>query len=590
MENEIEEIKSKVDIVDFLGNFISLKKAGKNFKAPCPFHQEKTPSFIVSPERQIWHCFGACQEGGDVIKFLMKWENITFIEALRELAEKVGVKLKKITFEDKALKKKERIIALNTLSADFFEYVLNKTRFGQKARDYLRSRQISPRTAKKFQLGYAPQSWDSLLHFLLKKKYDRSEVYEAGLAVRGEKGSFYDRFRGRLVFPIRDARGNVIGFSGRALDNDNQGAKYINTPETPLYRKRETLYGIHLAREAIKKEKNVFFVEGEFDVISPYQAGFENFVAIKGSAVTREQLTLIKRYTDRITFALDADEAGIEAIKRGIEEARDSDLEIVVVSFAFAKDPDEAVRSDPVKFKKAVNKPLPIYDFLIEIFLKKYPSTDPYNKKKLGEELAPHVGKINNPIIRSHYIKKLASILDVSESSIEDLIRRIKNKKKKFEIIKTKKTTLNSLPREIVIQKYVLSLIFQSGQTSRMGDEVFKIIDPLDFSIVSYQKISRFFLKEQKADTGKFDLKSFSQKLPSELRPVFDETYLFASNELGFEGENIEKLSLEIKKNALKRKIGEILSAEGKDSDEAKEKLTLLGKALNEVEKTMIKL
>ncbi|MFA6533509.1 MAG: DNA primase, partial [Patescibacteria group bacterium] len=300
MENQIEEIKQKIDIVEFIGGFITLKKAGRNFKAVCPFHQEKSPSFVISPERGIWHCFGACGEGGDVIKFLMKWENITFIEALKELAKKTGVKLtlNKISFEDKIWQKKERFIGMNLLASEFFHYILNKTDFGKKASSYLKTRLLNQSIIDKFELGYSPSSWDSLKLFLKKKKYEEEEMFENGLVIKSERGSYYDRFRGRLMFPLKDSRGNVLGFSGRILSGGNEKeAKYVNTPETPIYHKRECLFGINLALEEIKKQKNVYIVEGELDMITPFQHGYSNFVAVKGTALTIEQLKLLKRYT-----------------------------------------------------------------------------------------------------------------------------------------------------------------------------------------------------------------------------------------------------------------------------------------------------
>jgi len=411
MDNPVEEIKKRLDIIEYIGSFISLKKAGRNFKAICPFHSEKTPSFVISPERQIWHCFGACGEGGDVIKFLMKWENITFIEALRELAQKTGITLKKISFEDKVWKKRERYFNMNLFAVEFFEYLLNKTKFGEKGMAYLKNRDIKPATIKKFQLGYAPSSWDSLRLFLKKKKFEEKEVYENGLLVKSERGSYYDRFRGRLMFPIKDSRDYVIGFSGRSLDEKDKQAKYINTPETPIYHKRETLFGINLAKETIKKEKNVYIVEGEFDVISPYQNGFINFVAVKGTALTNEQLMLLKRYTDKITLALDADIAGEESTRRGIEEAEKLDLEVRIVKLPIGKDPDEAVRTDLQAFKKAISRPIPIYDFLIKVAQKKYSEDTSFDKKKIGEEVIPFIERITNPIVRSHYVKKISSIL-----------------------------------------------------------------------------------------------------------------------------------------------------------------------------------
>src|SRR3989338_5418285 len=475
MESVIEEIKKKIDIVALINSFIPLKRTGRNYKSLCPFHQERTPSFVVSSDRQIWHCFGACQEGGDVIKFLMKWENITFIEALRELAEKSGVKLRKVDFEDKLWQKKERFIGINTLAAEFFEYILDKTQFGEKAREYLKHRSLDAKISKKFQLGYAPLSWDSLFNFLKKKKYDRNEIFESGLLVKGESGNYYDRFRGRLMFPIKEARCNVIGFSGRILEESAKEAKYINTPETFLYHKRETLYGINLAKESVKKENNIYLVEGEFDVILPHKLGIENIAAIKGSALTREQLMFLKRFTNKITLAFDSDTAGEEAMRKGIEEAESLDFDVFIVTFDFAKDPDEAVHKDPIKFKKVIKNSVPFYDFIIDLSQRKYSAHDAYGKKQIAEEVAVFIEKIKNPIVQSHYVKKIAAILDVSEASIEALMRSMKKKRSQRFNVPVQKKTVSEMIREVIIQKYILSIIFQSENPYQRAEDIFKV-------------------------------------------------------------------------------------------------------------------
>ncbi len=586
MDNPVEAIKQKLDIVDFIGSFITLKKTGRNFKANCPFHQEKTPSFVVSPERQIWHCFGACQDGGDVIKFLMKWENVTFFEALKELAEKTGVPLRKVSFEDAVWKKKERLIVMNNLSAEFYEYILHKTKFGKKALDYLQSRDIKPQIAKKFQLGYAPNSWNSLTQFLKKKKYHEEEINETGLLVKSDRGGYYDRFRGRLMFPIKDPRGNIIGFSGRDLDSKDTSAKYINTPETVLYHKRETLFGLDVAKEAIKKEKNAVIVEGEFDMIVPYQYGFVHFVAIKGSALTKEQLMLLKRYTDKITLALDADAAGEEAIQRGIQDAEQLDFEVGIVTFDYAKDPDEAVRKDEKLFKKTLSKPIPVYDFLIQILQKKYPDDNPFNKKKIGDEIIPFIERIHNPIVQSHYVKKLAEFLNVSESSIQVLMRRLRQKKKEGTVFVTTKKEEHEPSRDLILQRYVLSLMFQNENPYNVATALFDLISSDDFSLGSYKKICSMFVEFMKRYPDRFNLAKFTEMLSSELQPVFDEIYLFASSELGFENEHIDKLAYGIKRFSLKRQIQSLLSSELTQKDELKR----LADALKDVEKKAISL
>lgn len=586
METVIDEIKKKVDIIEFIGSFLTLKKTGRNFKANCPFHQEKTPSFVVSPDRQIWHCFGACQEGGDIIRFLMKWENITFIEAIKELAGKLGVPLEKTRFEDKVWDKKEKLFNLNSLAAEFYQYLLSKTTFGKGGLEYLQSRDINKKIIEKFQLGYAPQSWDSLIKFLNKKKFSFDEIYEAGLSIKGKSNSYYDRFRGRLMFPIKDPRGNIIGFSGRILDDKPNEAKYINTPETTIYHKRETLFGIHLAKDSIKKQEKVILVEGEFDMISPYQYGIENIVAIKGSAVTKEQLMLIKRYADRVTFALDTDVAGIEAIKRGIIEAENLDFEVDVVTFDYAKDPDEAVRSDEIKFKETITKPVPIYDFLIKIAQQKYNDNTPFNKKKIGEEVLPFIESISNPIVKSHYVKKIADLLSVSEESIEAELTRIRRRQRmrrfpqyKLQVSQTNKN------RENIIQKYVLSVLFQSKDPYDFDSKLSKNLRSDDFSPLSYQRLLELFTS-YKNNNDTFILNNFIKLLPSELRAVFDEIFLFASSDGDLDNEDINKLIHEIKRYSIKRKISNLLSLEKQDNNQ----LSQLNKELKEVEKVIVSL
>lgn len=589
MENQIDEIKRKIDIVEFIGSFINLKKAGRNYKAVCPFHQEKSPSFVVSPDRGIWHCFGACGEGGDAIKFLMKWENITFIEALKELAKKTGVKLtlNKIGVEDKIWQKKERFLGMNQLAGEYFHYIYSKTDFGKKARDYLKSRLLNQSIIDKFELGYSPSSWDSLKLFLKKKKYEEEEMFENGLLVRSERGSYYDRFRGRLMFPLKDSRNNVLGFSGRILDGSEKEAKYVNTPETPIYHKRECLYGINLAIEEIKKQKNVYIVEGELDMIMPYQNGYSNFVAIKGTALTNEQLKLLKRYTDKITLMMDADVAGIESIKRGIDEAEKFDFEIRVVTIDFAKDPDEALRKDPEKFKKLIAKPVPIYDFLIEAAQKKYPEESAFSKKKIGEEVIPMIEKITNPIVRTFYVKKLAGVLEISENTVENLISQLKRKKNQISLNKIKYSKPTEDSRELTINKYVLSVLFQSEDPSTIYKNVLEVLKPEYFLHLSYEKISRLFFKEMEKGI-KFNINEFGKKLPDEIRPIFDEIFLFASTDHNLSNESLDRLIHEIKKYYFKREIKKILAEE--ETEDKKKQLKKLSENLKEVEKRLISL
>lgn len=590
MESNVEEVKKRIDIVEFIGSYISLKKAGRNFKGNCPFHREKTPSFVVSPDRQIWHCFGACHEGGDAIKFYMKIENITFHEALKELAQKTGVTLKTSSLQHTGTEKKERLVRLNILAADYFSYVLQKSPYGEKARNYLKARNIDEKLIKTFHLGYAPNSWDSLRSFLKKKKFTDTEMLEAGLLVQSEKGSLYDRFRGRLMFPLFDVRNTLIGFSGRVLENEGQGAKYVNTPETFLYHKRETLFGIQIAKDEIKKQNNVYIVEGEFDMISPYRVGITNTVAIKGSALTQEQLMFLKRYTNRITIMLDTDSAGEDAARRGIEEAEAQEFEIEVVAMDFAKDPDEAVQTDEKRFKETLKKAEPFYDFLITSAQKKYPGDDAFSKKKIGEELAGFLSRIRNPIVKSYYIKKLATVLDVSERSVEDLMRK-RNKNKKYEVTEQiKKTTSSEYTREILLQYYLLSVLFQKDDPYPLSDEMFSIVSVDDFLVPSHKDIVNMFFTYKEGHPEQFNQDAFFKTLTPPLQPVYNELYLFASGQEGLSEINTSRLAYEVRRFSLKRKINAYLENDEGESEEAKKQVNEAKKMLNEVEKKLLSL
>lgn len=585
MESSVEEIKKKIDIVTLIGSHISLKKTGRNFKALCPFHTEKTASFVVSPERQLWHCFGSCGEGGDVIKFLMKLEGITFFEALKDLANKAGISLNKLDFEDKDWRRKQKLLQINTLAGEYFEYLLHSTKFGVDAKKYLESRKINPQVIKKFQIGYAPSSWSSLLLFLQKKKFQLPEIYESGLIVKNNRGNHYDRFRGRLMFPIKDVRGNIIGFSGRILDEGSAEAKYVNTPETYIYHKRETLYGIDLAKEAIKKQGNVLLVEGEFDVISPYQHGIEYVVAIKGSAVTKEQLMLLKRFTSRLTLAFDTDSAGEEAIKRGITEIEELELDVSVIKFENAKDPDEAVNANLLLFKKALESSIPIYDFIIQSLLRKYPEKGVYDKKRIGLEMGPLLLKIKNPIVHSHYSKKIAEILEVDEGSISELVKREGQKNKNKNISISTNSKIKTSERIELLQKYLVSLLFQNDDPYSLADKTFSLLETSDFTIPSLQKICEIFLKYKVDFSSEYKLNNFVSYLPYELRGIFDEVYLLGSSELGWNDMKVERLILEIKKYSLKKKISQLLSKDNNGLDDKEHKLLFLTNSLRDVEK-----
>lgn len=368
MSGDVDEVKQKTDIVSIISAHMELKKAGRNFKGLCPFHGEKTPSFIVSPEIQIYKCFG-CGESGDVFTFLEKTEGMEFSEALQYLADKAGIKLKKIN--TKAKSEKEKIYDTNSLALKLYKYILNKHKAGESALNYvIQDRGLIQESIATFNLGYSPQDPKVVANTLVKKKGIKPEdlVY-AGIAYQ-RGGQFFDRFRGRVVFPLFDHRGNVCGFSGRILPGDKTNlAKYINTPDTPAYHKSDMFYGLNITRDYIRKEKSVIIVEGELDVISLWQIGIKNVVAIKGSALTDSQANLIRRFAEKIVFALDSDAAGKEAVSRALQVSEKYDLEVGVSELGKYKDPDEAARSNPEDLKKLLANTIPGWDFLINVVL-----------------------------------------------------------------------------------------------------------------------------------------------------------------------------------------------------------------------------
>jgi len=383
------------------------------------------------------------------------------------------------------------------------------------------------------------------------------------------------------MFPLRDARGNVVGFSGRLLEDDAHSAKYVNTPETETYHKRDHLYGIDKTKDAIRKLDNVIVVEGEFDLITPYQHGVENIVAIKGTALTEGQLNIIKRYTKRLTLALDTDEAGFEAMKRGIETAEKMDFEIHIVEFSKGKDPDEAIRTDKVQFLKDVKMARPIYDFLIDSAKKKYPDESSFHKKKIGDEVAPFIRLINNPIVRSHYIRFLAGLLNVQDESIEKLLRKAEFKTKTRYISKKEKKP--SVPRQDLLQKYVISYLLAHKKPSDLLNSVYEVLQTSSFKTPAYASIYDSLQSYIHASKQDFEYAKFVRTLSAQMQSVADELFLFASDLLDMNDKSFIKLAYELCIHDLKKDM-QFLLKESETSDDSK--LSTLSERLKHMEKT----
>lgn len=421
MRSEIDEIKSRLNIVDVLSSYIKLEKAGINYRACCPFHKEKSPSFFVSPSRQIWHCFGGCNEGGDIFKFLMKIENIEFGEALRILAQKAGVELKTINQEEAKREKSEKEIsyAICELSAKFFELYLKETSTGKKAMEYLKERGVKDETVKEWRIGYAPNTWSKLSEFLIGKGYERDKIIKAGLAIEKEGNKFFDRFRGRIIFPICDVMGKVAGFTGRVFGDNDDAAKYLNTPNTLLYDKSRIIFGFDKAKNAIKENEFCILVEGNMDCIMSHQAGMKNCVAVSGTALTEYHLNILKRHTSKLVLSFDMDLAGNNATKKAIRQAQLLDFDVRIIPSFGEKDPaDIILHEGEEKWKELVNGSKPINQFYFESALKDRNAEKVEDKKKIAADFLPIIKQMISNIDQAYWIKQLSEALKISEDDI----------------------------------------------------------------------------------------------------------------------------------------------------------------------------
>jgi len=435
----IDEIKERLDIVDVISSYVPLKKAGRNYKALCPFHSEKTPSFVVFPDTQTWHCFGVCSTGGDVFNFVMRRENMEFGEALRLLAEKAGVSLEPRGEAQKSVRKvKDHLCRINALAAEYFHYLLLNSPDGTRARDYLIGRGISDETREMFQLGYARDEWRALGEHLTSKGYSWPDLLEAGIVLERKDGGYYDRFRGRLIFPIRDIREHVVGFGARVLDDSLP--KYLNSPQTPIFDKSSVLYGIDRAKKAVREHGLAVIVEGYMDVLMAHQYGRRNVVASMGTALTEKQVRVIKKLSRKLVLALDSDVAGDQATLRGLEVAKETfdrravpvptwrgliryedqlDADIRVTTLPPGLDPDEVIKEDAANWDTLVAQALPVVEYYLQAVTSRFDLESPKDKTAVAREVLPLIREIGSVVERSHYLQKLARMLRVDERVLQ---------------------------------------------------------------------------------------------------------------------------------------------------------------------------
>lgn len=584
MADEVDQVKEKIDVAEVISQYIKLKKVGRSLVGLCPFHHEKTPSFNVSPERQMWYCFG-CQKGGDVFAFLMQKEGLEFGEALRILAKQAGVELKERNFDPQKQQRKERLVQAVSLSSRLYQHVLEKNAIGKKALDYLGKRGVKKEMMTEFELGYAPQSWQATGEFLQKKGYAENELLEAGLVIgktqgQGSRG-WYDRFRGRLVFPIKDLFGRTVGFSARALGSEEP--KYLNSPDSPIFQKGNLLYRLGLAKEEIRNRDLAILVEGNLDVVSVYQAGFKNVVAPLGSALTEDHLKMLKRFTPNLVFGFDQDEGGQKATLRALPLAQTLGFNSKVAVWKDAKDPDELVKKDPLAFAKAINEAVSALDYIFNYSASRFNLKSAGGKKSIADLAMPFLIATTDQIRLDTYIKDLAQKLGVEEKSIWQEIEKIKNEKVKIKNNQKDDTNPNSpIPpapktRGELLGERILTLLLSLPPHACTNPQFYQPIASLTASMLESEWQQELFevLASRFLAAETIDPTEISQTLSPALKDLFNKLLLQPLPETESEDallSELQMLTLEIKKSFKIKELIELkdqlLKAEKEDKPE----------------------
>ena len=458
----VDEVKQKVDILDIVSQYVKLTKAGKMYRGLCPFHSEKHGSFFVYPEQQSWHCFGACATGGDVFSFVMKKEGLDFGEALRLLARRAGVVLPESPELQAKGKEKDRLYEINQVTAEYYHEQLNKSEAARTAREYSAKRGLSQKTIDDFELGFSPNSWEALKENLNSIGYKEDDLLKAGVILQGDDGKTHDRFRGKLMFPIRDEKGRITGFGSRVLDESLP--KYINSPQTDIFDKSACLYGIHIAAPAIRKQGAAVIVEGYMDVLIAHQYGFNNVVAAMGTALNEKQMTLMKRYSKNVIFALDADSAGEEAMAKSATMENVIGAEIKVMRMPEGKDPDNVIIEDRKMWLKLAEEAQPVMDYIINLTVSKLNLNLAGDRTTAVDKLGPVLGGMNDRIRRGKYLQKLAELVKVDVKQLEAVV--IKNTAKpslnsraKYSVEVSARISRNILSNPV--EEYLLALLIQ---------------------------------------------------------------------------------------------------------------------------------
>jgi len=554
--SQIQLVKEATDIVAVIGERITLQGAGAQFKGVCPFHAERSPSFFVSPILQRYKCFG-CGEAGDAFDFLQKYDGLSFQETLEELAEAAGIELEK--YQANATDQlRSDILATLASAQQYYHYLLTKHKVGKPALAYLRDRGISSDTTQQFSLGASTSGWDGLIAYLHeKKKVPLTLLERSGLAITN-RGRTYDRFRNRVMFPLTTHRGQVVGFSGRSLPGeDDRGAKYINSPETMVYHKSELLFGFSQLHSEIRKANSIILVEGEFDVLASVQAHQNNVSAIKGSALTKDHVRLLRRSVQQVILALDTDAAGREATKKAIaiikdgQEQGEQSLELRVATLSQGKDPADLVAQDPGLWRKAIKQSVTAYDFLITTALNQYDADSPSGKRQIMQDIVPVLRQVSHAVEREHYVQRLSKELGVSLASINSDLSTTGPRKKTTQPEKKTSVDAPSNPQELRI----LSVFIHSPQ-EKLATRAEQLLQ-FTWQTPGTKEILQMIQKHPDASVAAID-----RLLASDLQDILAQWYLSDAinkdSELVAGDQDWKQLVARLKKQQATRELAEI--------------------------------
>ena len=548
-ESKIEEIRSTASIVDMISEYVQLRKRGKNYIGLCPFHNEKTPSFTVSDEKQIFHCFG-CHIGGNIFKFLMEYKKISFVEAVQEVAEQLGIPLEyyeSVGYEEQQ-SEQEMLYDINTEAAKYFLNNLLNDDEAENARAYLQKRNLKQQTIRSFGLGYTLRGWENFVNYAKEKKIDLEKAVTLGLAGRNPEGRYYDRLPGRLIFPIFSPNGRVVAFAGRVLDPNDKGGKYINSPESIIYNKSRVLYGLSFAKDEIRRLNKAIIVEGYMDLISLYQSGVKNVVAVSGTALTDEQVQLLSRYTKDVVLLFDADTAGIKASMRSIEILLKQDMEVKIVSLPQGEDPDSFVNKfGKDKFEDLLKKAENFIEFQTRYYESQGMFNDSHNTAEAIRELVKPLALINDELKRNLLVKSIARKFNLREKLLEAELDKVIKKgisQRPAEIhLAIREKTESTLSEEIIkqrnanpvvynLEKDIIKLFFEGNGS--ILNFIHENIKAEDFNIITHRQlldtVYNELKREDEIDAGKLIEDIKNDELQSYVREIIFEKHSISTN------------------------------------------------------------